>query len=100
MAISRGLRGGQGPHFESVRKDAKKLANTLPGTSQPHCLRPRKAKFARLVLLARESYGRAKRLRGGIDNDDLLLLTRDLLKKAIRRRPGVFVQVDRPRARR
>ena len=37
---------------------------------------------------AREAYDRAKRARGGIDNDDLLLLTRDLLAgppEAVRR---------------
>ena len=35
--------------------------------------------FARLVLRARDHYELAKRRRGGIDNDDLLLLTRGLL---------------------
>jgi ATP-dependent helicase/nuclease subunit A len=68
-------------HFKSIREDAKKLARSL------HCddeITLKAAEhglmFARLAGHVREAYDRAKRTRGGIDNDDLLILTRDLLK--------------------
>ena len=36
-------------------------------------------RFARLALAAREEYAKAKRVRVGLDFDDLLIKTRDLL---------------------
>ncbi len=67
-------------HFESIRKDTAKLMEALHWDERTtldaagHGLM-----FARLAGHARASYDRAKWSRGGIDNDDLLLLTRDLL---------------------
>jgi len=46
-------------------------------TAAKHGLR-----FARLALAARDEYARAKRERGGLDFDDLLIKTRDLLHAA------------------
>ena len=69
-------------HFESIRKEAKKLQKVLPWDEPTTLIAARQGlMFARLTLKAREAYDRAKRLRGGIDNDDLLLLTRDLLAR-------------------
>ena len=68
-------------HFKSIRDDAKKLIKSLDCDAEmtlkaaEHGLM-----FARLAGHVREAYDRAKRARGGIDNDDLLILTRDLLQ--------------------
>jgi len=66
--------------FAKLRDAARKLRETLHWDERTtmeaaaHGLR-----FARLAVHAREAYDRAKRARGGVDHDDLLLLTRDLL---------------------
>ena len=67
-------------HFESIRNEAKKLGKVFPW-DEPTSIKAadQGLKFARLAIRGREAYDRAKRSRGGIDNDDLLLLTRDLL---------------------
>jgi ATP-dependent helicase/nuclease subunit A len=67
-------------HFEAIRKETKRLKEILP-FDEPASMKAaaQGLKFARLAVRARESYDRAKRSKGGIDNDDLLLLTRDLL---------------------
>jgi ATP-dependent helicase/nuclease subunit A len=67
-------------HFESIRGEAKSLIKALPWDepttmmAASHGLR-----FARLTVRASEAYDLAKRSRGGIDHDDLLLMTRELL---------------------
>ncbi len=67
-------------HFTKIREDAKKSAETLKWDERltlkaaEHGLM-----LARLAVRASEAYQDAKRRRGGIDNDDLLLRTRDLL---------------------
>ena len=68
--------------FKGLRDDAKKLAEAL-NWDEPTTLiaAGHGLMFARLAVRTREAYDRAKRLRGGIDNDDLLLLTRDLLAR-------------------
>ena len=82
-------------HFESIRKEAKKLWSRLPWDEPTTLLAASQGlKFARLAILARESYDRAKRLRGGIDNDDLLLLTRDLLKRSPAVRESLSGSID------
>jgi ATP-dependent helicase/nuclease subunit A len=66
--------------FESIRDGAKKLIEALRW-DEPATLKAagHGLMLARLAEWARAEYDRAKRSRGGIDNDDLLLLTRDLL---------------------
>ena len=67
-------------HFGAIRDGARALIAGLPWdepasmAAATHGLR-----FARLAVRAREAYDRAKRSRGGVDSDDLLLLTRELL---------------------
>jgi len=66
--------------FTRVRTEARKLREALAWDERTsmdaaaHGLR-----FARLAARARAAYDLAKRARGGVDNDDLLTLTRDLL---------------------
>ena len=67
-------------HFTKIRKDAEKCIKAmrwderLTQKAAEHGLM-----LARLAVRASEVYQEAKRARGGIDNDDLLLRTRDLL---------------------
>ncbi len=69
-------------HFESIRAAVKKLREAVGWDERTSMLAAEQGlKFARLAVGGREAYDRAKRLRGGIDNDDLLLLTRDLLAR-------------------
>ena len=88
-------------HFEAIRDEAEALLKALPWDEPtPMLAADHGLRFARLAVRAREAYDRAKRARGGIDNDDLLLLTRDLLAgrpEAVRPVPG---RVDRPDPRR
>ncbi len=66
--------------FETIRETSKKVANGLvwdEATSTAAAVHG--IRFARLATRARTTYDRMKRLRGGVDNDDLLLLTRDLV---------------------
>jgi ATP-dependent helicase/nuclease subunit A len=67
-------------HFETIRKDATKLIEALRW-DEPSTLKAAEhgLMLARLLERGRAAYDHAKRSRGGIDNDDLLLLTRDLL---------------------
>jgi ATP-dependent helicase/nuclease subunit A len=66
--------------FGSIRDEIKKLKKLLPWCEPATMAAASQGlKFARLTVKARETYDQAKRNRGGIDNDDLLLLTRDLL---------------------
>jgi ATP-dependent helicase/nuclease subunit A len=66
--------------FESIRKESEKLASRLLWDPRATALAASQGlEFARLAVLARKAYDRAKRARGGIDNDDLLWLTRNLL---------------------
>jgi len=67
-------------HFKAIREGAVKVRTALAWDEQTSMIAAGHGlRFARLAVLARESYDHAKRSRGGIDNDDLLLLTRDLL---------------------
>jgi ATP-dependent helicase/nuclease subunit A len=67
-------------HFGSIRDEIKKLLKFLPFDEQSTLEAAEQGlKFARLTVQAREVYDKAKRDRGGIDNDDLLLMTRELL---------------------
>ena len=66
--------------FETIRETSKKVANGLvwdEATSTAAAVHG--IRFARLATHARMTYARMKRARGGVDNDDLLLLTRDLV---------------------
>ena len=66
--------------FESLRKEANGLIEALRWDEPTTLLAAGHGlMLARLAVLAREGYDLAKRSRGGLDNDDLLLLTRDLL---------------------
>ena len=66
--------------FDKLRKEAKKLQAALPWDEPTTLIAARQGlMFARLADRAKEAYDLAKRSRGGIDNDDLLVLTRDLL---------------------
>ena len=67
-------------HFDSIRKEAKKLKASLHWDEPTTLLAARQGlMFARLALRAKGGYDRSKWSRGGVDNDDLLLLTRGLL---------------------
>jgi len=68
--------------FTKVRDEAKKLRETLAvNLTVSHQAAEHGLRLARLATRAREAYDRAKKTRGGVDNDDLLLLTRDLLDR-------------------
>ena len=66
--------------FEDIREMAKKVAAGLTwdeATSRQAAVHG--IRFARLAVRARATYDRMKRARGGVDNDDLLLLARQLV---------------------
>ncbi|WP_435006345.1 UvrD-helicase domain-containing protein [Tundrisphaera lichenicola] len=66
--------------YSEIRKQADNLLENLAWDEHTSFLAAAQGlHFARLALHARQKYEEAKRSRGGIDNDDLLLLTRDLL---------------------
>ena len=73
--------------YETVRDEFKKVRDAVdkvqPALVWDEATSTEAARhgirFARLATLARATYDRMKRLRGGVDNDDLLLLARDLL---------------------
>jgi ATP-dependent helicase/nuclease subunit A len=69
-------------HFKQIRNEARKLVEVLPW-DEPSSLEAAEhgLRFARLAIQARGSYDQAKRDRGGIDHDDLLLIARELLAR-------------------
>ena len=67
-------------HFKLIRPKAKKLAEDVQ-VDDPASLKAASQglMLARLAIHAQKAYDRAKRIRGVLDNDDLLALTRQLL---------------------
>ncbi len=66
--------------FEEVRETIKKVQPALVWDEATSTLAAANGiRFARLATRARATFDRLKRSRSGVDNDDLLLLTRDLL---------------------
>lgn len=71
-----------GTLFEKVRDAARKLDEIRePDVRASLEAAAHGIRLARLATRAREAYDRAKRARGGVDNDDLLIVTRDLLAR-------------------
>ena len=74
------LRKTFGKRFEAIRDDIDRLLKAFVWDRETSLTAARQGvQFARLVVHAREAYDHAKALRGGLDNDDLLLVTRRLL---------------------
>ncbi len=69
--------------FERIRKAVDKLRPILVVDEHATLLAARQGLgFARLAEAGRQAYDRAKRARGAVDNDDLLIRTRDLLARS------------------
>ncbi len=76
--------------FGSIREAIKKLKPTLDWDERATLEAAAQGlKFARLTVKARATYDQAKRDRGAIDNDDLLLIARELLA-----RPGSSARAE------
>ncbi|WP_435022124.1 UvrD-helicase domain-containing protein [Tundrisphaera sp. TA3] len=74
------VKAAVGDHFKKIRDEIDKLLEAFVWDESTSLVAARQGvQFARLVVHARDAYDRAKQRRGGLDNDDLLLLTRRLL---------------------